>query len=462
MSWRQLLVGRVLPIGCILVGLSSCAPDVQPVSDNAVHRVKPSSGSKLLTPLSASITSETNESHDTIAMGTFAEPTIATVTATGSLFETFGSPWANPGDPTGSGNSDASGTWDAGFGICEHCLSWFTVGSGSMGGVDFSDGNNANFTTSAISVTQVVKGAGFLVFHGGPYVSSGSWCHPDCYHYDGNITVQVTPLTADLELHVAPLELLVGQSVTATANPNPRQLAGIDVPFRVTSWHYQPTGGSNGAVCATDTLCVISPTSSGTLTVEAYVNGDLKTQHQAIVVRCKTNDTLLDDLSIRKNLRDAWNAANTGASPSGRKEIGGGRFPNGGAQFDTTFVAGLPGATPCRLYDETVWNFGSGPPSGWGLPILTWHVHPFWPKDWIPLTNCPERNRTDSIPMAGNPSPGDYTAMNATPPVPFIVVDGANIYVVRWISFGTPKVYPVVGGFEPFKRYKRSTCDPAS
>jgi hypothetical protein len=168
---RQLAIQSVLTIAA-LVAATSCSPDEpERVPSNGVTLEKPRTGARLLSALSASFTSETNETHDTIAMGTFPEATVSIVTATGYLAESYGSPWAQAGDATGR-LSDPSGAWNFSSGGCEHCISWFVTGSGSMGGHNFGDANNGNWTPS-ITDTQVVKGTAYAVYHGGAYYGIG-------------------------------------------------------------------------------------------------------------------------------------------------------------------------------------------------------------------------------------------------------------------------------------------------
>ncbi|HET9065016.1 MAG TPA: hypothetical protein VFN22_04250 [Gemmatimonadales bacterium] len=387
-----------------------------------------------------------SSSTDSIFVGTIAEPAITIITASGLLEEFFGPPWYyEHGDPT-DGWTDPGGVFNWSLMDCERCVKWVVTDSvGAQGGGSFADYDNGNALKETYADTQIVKGTVMFRWHKGP-VFVASWCQPACFTYNGTVSVSAQPMAADLELH-APNAILASQNFTATVNPSPRQLAGFDVPMRVVSWSFQPDGSSSATICTTDTLCVNAPSGSGTLTVQAYVNGDLKTKSQYItVLSCLTGDSLLDDPNIRRALKAAWDGSNASGPQSGRVERVGGRFGGSPFPIDTTFDA-LAGANACRGWGPGQWTWNS---PGLGPPEVVWHTHPWYFGEVRNNGICPERGTPRPGGMDDRPSPNDILPYEG---IPIIVVARDRIFVTRWNN-GTvpPSVLPT-------QAYSRAACN---
>lgn len=400
-----------------------------------------------LPALSGGFSGMISSSTDSIFVGTIDEPAITIITASGLLEEFFGPPWYyEHGDPT-EGWTDPGGVFNWSLMDCERCIKWVVTDSvGAQGGGSFADYDNGNALKETYADTQIVKGKVMFRWHKGP-VFVASWCQPACFTYDGTVSVSAQPMAADLELH-APNVILASQNYTATVNPSPRQLAGFNVPMRVKSWSFQPDGGSPATVCATDTLCVNAPSGSGTLTVQAYVNGDLKTKSQYIsVLTCLTGDSLLDDARIRKALKDAWDGSHASGPQSGRMERVGGRFDGSSFPIDTTFGP-LPGAGPC-------WGWGAGwnwNTPGLGPPRVVWHTHPFYHGEPRIPGVCPALDPPGPGGMDERPSKNDIDPYEG---IPVIVVGKDNVYLVRWNMASSPPA-PLQ------QKFSRASCDAAN
>jgi hypothetical protein len=161
------------------------------------------------------------------------------------------------------------------------------------------------------------------------------------------------------------------------------------------------------------------------------------------VVPCLTNDSILDDSRIRSKLSAAWNNSNVNSPADQRREQFGMRviLPNG-RMVDTNFT-NLPGATPCRSFDPTLFN-----PASIGQILLTWHTHPFqpasrrpnntWgqdnPAELLPNAACPEAQMQPGVSYAAFPGPSwkpDSGTGDLNSIWPQVIVDKTNSYWVR-------------------------------
>ena len=116
-----------------------------------------------------------------------------------------------------------------------------------------------------------------------------------CFYYSGSQTATIERVTAELDLTAAPTTVNYNDTVTVTASITPAQVGGLNVPWSIDSVRWVPAFGTQNSPCswnlfvpntgdAPSRTCRRPFTRSGTLTVSATVNGDVKQQSVAIVV----------------------------------------------------------------------------------------------------------------------------------------------------------------------------------
>jgi hypothetical protein len=286
---------------------------------------------------------------------------------------------------------------------------------------------------------------------GSPYPGStppacGYYPYTPCYSYSGGAqTVTITPVAAQLRASASPIAIVPGDVVTVTASVTPAFVDNIPVPWQVTQWRWVTAAGSTPK-CGTAKVCAFQPQVSGTMFVDAIVNGAPQTTAVALYVfPCKTDTAVFDSPSARRGLRDALDSSDANApNPTDRDErMGHIKCDENGECNPELFPQG-PNDNWC--YTETN-----------GKPILpgdtVYHSHPFDPDDQSdlipPSPLCPH--------ISGNgyafpgPSDSDYQGASGHP---FYVVDPRKIYFVPGEPDGGP------GDMGKLQTHDRSSCDP--
>lgn len=262
-------------------------------------------------------------------------------------------------------------------------------------------------------------------------------------------------LTPDLVLTASASSVTPSTNVTFTASATPAAVHNDWRLFAVQSWEWVPDSGSQAASCGTSKTCNFTPQSSGTMKVTALVNGTVQTEERYVsVLPCLTGDSLLDDARIRRALKEAWEGSNADGPQSGRVERVGGRFP-GPPPVDTTFPP-LPGASACRGWNPSQWNWNS---PGQGGPVVTWHTHPFNHGEQRQSSSvCPERGAVDPTRMFIEPASG--TDFSGGGDLPLIIVSPNFVFLYYYDATNTR--YGVDNKATPNIAAARSACDAAS
>lgn len=229
----------------------------------------------------------------------------------------------------------------------------------------------------------------------------------------------------------------------------------LKIPFKINQWRWQPDSGSVVTACpppAQDTNpanCLVTPNASGTMEVDAVVNGSPEVEAKYVsVLTCLLGDTLLDDARIRRLLRAALDSSFPNAAPHARRERKFMRLlqPDG-TIIDTLYTVG-PTDTPCSI------NF---PAQLGGVPILAGHTHPFEPFSADTLPYDPAANPRSPCPqLAGKgrgphqsaygASSNDIAQMPQGYPQLVVEKDGSVwVYPSNFPVSGQPKAYPTSG-----------------
>ena len=314
-----------------------------------------------------------NQAVAPIVLGSYTYPTLAFIQASGLLSRYYGptSYWGN-----------AAGTfldqWDAGgvYTNSDGCTGHVWVVSAS-GDAKLCDYNNKELK-SVWADTQVVQGTVTAQWQPGPVGWGITGCGPNgqppCWTYTGSHSVTVTPVPASLRVKASRyVTTPAAPSVTFTAQVSPTQVGGRSVPFSVQSWTWVPdTGSGSGPACGTANICTFSPSSSGTMRVDAIVNGAAQNKSVHIRVLCKsTGDSLLDSLPIL----DAMKAAE---AASGDPNVPG----NQPSRRENSFTVQCDASGECgyTVTDLGTPCGGTPPPVG-NIPgiAVEGHTHPFNP-----------------------------------------------------------------------------------
>lgn len=215
----------------------------------------------------------------------------------------------------------------------------------------------------------------------------------------------------------------VGDTVTFTPVPTP---AGASV--EVLGWRWQPDSGTAGSsVCATAALCTMAIAQSGTMTVQARVQGTVRSATTRVtIVPCPTRNAILDDSTVRAGLNALWASSNPNA-PSDSNRIEHGAWIIRGAD-DGYSVQPFPSNWPAD-------GCGIDPPPGTMPPAgaVAWvHTHG-WTQGEL-QTACPPvelnfggRKFKRYVNYNGNPSSGDMNAASVWSGIASFMIDKNQI-----------------------------------
>ena len=251
--------------------------------------------------------------------------------------------------------------------------------------------------------------------------------------YNGDITVTMNRIKAQLALVPDQWVVVKGRPVTFTARRVPEVYQTWNIPFQVLSWTWTPDSGPPPPpVPCGGTVCNFSPPTSGTMSVTAAVSGEVQTKSVHVRVLCApTGVPALDSLPFLDAMSAAWDSAQ-GSNPdrTRRRERTWSIVCSSIGECQITFPPWDPALNPCQSRwpptptDSTLTQVGSG------------HIHPFVPgypnPDTLPDL-CPRDPKKKYPPGGRNisegPSPNDYeNGWAAQGNRTHCVMDGTYIY----------------------------------
>jgi hypothetical protein len=185
------------------------------------------------------------------------------------------------------------------------------------------------------TLTWLVRGTGTILRQGNMPGTVPPACGPapyiPCYYYGGGahqVEIRVVPIP--LALRANRTAITPGQSVVFTASANPVTYAGLTVPMTVQQWRWVPDSGATSTPCGQAKNCSFVPPASGTMYVDAEVNGVTQTKSVHVLVdSCITGDSLLDTKKLRDALKNNWNNTPKTGAPEDRMERMSDCVPNG-------------------------------------------------------------------------------------------------------------------------------------
>ena len=175
-------------------------------------------------------------------------------------------------------------------------------------------------TAKDFDVALLVKGTVGVGWNAGP----SEWRPPEC---GGGIApcylfTDATSFTWSLEKIAATADVVPdrkivqpGGQVTFTAFITPPQYDGVSMPIEFPDyWYYKPDGGSVVPVCVPGSVCIVTPPSTGTVSVVVFAQGDsLRFTGRVVVNPCPpVGDSLADDPEIRKQMFAEMDTARAG------------------------------------------------------------------------------------------------------------------------------------------------------
>lgn len=126
--------------------------------------------------------------------------------------------------------------------------------------------------------------------HGRACMTNGGPCHT----YSGSFTVTVDREPASLTLTASKSLVKPNTPVAFTAAVTPSTVSGQSMPFKLISWNWQPDSGTAVSACAAPSVtpnpavCNYTPPFSGTMHIEAFVNGSAASADVRVDVRNPT------------------------------------------------------------------------------------------------------------------------------------------------------------------------------
>jgi len=109
-----------------------------------------------------------------------------------------------------------------------------------------------------------------------------------CHSYSGSQTVSVTPLTATLQLAGSATQVDSGQTVVFTASVTPLSIKGIQVPLKILTWRWLPSGGGTGLTTACTSPvnpCSAVIREAGAMELTALANGAEQVDSAAVALK---------------------------------------------------------------------------------------------------------------------------------------------------------------------------------
>lgn len=295
---------------------------------------------------------------------------------------------------------------------------------------------------SSISGYAILGGTGYATRTGGV---------GGLYSYAGALSVTLEPVKAKVSVKASKYVVTPNQTVTFTASISPSAVGPLPIPWSI-HWRWVPDAGSQTTPCGAAITCPLQVAASGTMFVDAVVNGEAQTASVHIrVINCLTGNPLLDSLPILDGLKLAMDSSGVSDSnPAARRErkiqI---KCDIYGCRAELLPLLPLPplpdspGDGPCKSTfppaDSTV--IGEG------------HVHPFRPFSgllsqmpygtWDSLPDmCVHRDPQDPSDTLRHgsgfgPSQPDYNHVGGTG-IPQWIMDPDSIYMIPGIPGGTP------------------------
>lgn len=156
--------------------------------------------------------------------------------------------------------------------------------------------------------TSRVQGTGSVTRQTGIPQFTGDCDNQPCHSYSGNQIVSVTPLPATLMLGASASQVDSGQTVWFTASASPSYIKYYQVPVKVLSWRWVPSGGGTGhtTFCSTPVNpCSAIIRESGTMELTALANGAEQVKSAPVVTSIDQVRLGLGKLHMSPSIRTA-------------------------------------------------------------------------------------------------------------------------------------------------------------
>jgi hypothetical protein len=377
----------------------------------------------------------------------FTTPTLVHITASGNVTVLKNWPLAEQGTPFATipppGGNQGLQTMN--------CYGQVTVWF-QQTGTRYLGPCNGPAYTEAVLVHGIGSAQRGQPYPGATPAECGFYPYTPCYSFTGGSqTITITPVAVDLRLTSSATAVSPGALVTFLASVTPDSVDHIAVPLSIQAWRWVPDSVSNGPSCSLTKVCSFSPSASGTMFVDAVVNGTLQTKSVYVqVIACPQPDSLLNDRATRDALLAAWNGSNPTAEPATQRVERDARLDCIGGVCQWILEPVGSGDNWCHSTIESNENTKA-----------TIHTHPF--KEGSPLDPLPwplPANCNGGESPSGNPdgpgatlSPGlskpDWDNLN--PNIPNYVVNGDQVYRYGG-GVGAP--------FFPRSTRAGASCDP--
>lgn len=198
-----------------------------------------------------------------------------------------------------SGNLDGSGIYvESAFSACYANVAFRFSLQGSMGPgpcLYYPVPNSSWADTSLVQGTGTVsRGPGI------PQFTSDCNYQP-CHGYSGSQTVSVMPLPATLLLAASASQVDSGQTVLFTASVSPSSMKGLQVPLKILTWRWLPSGGGTGLTTAcTNPVnpCSVVIRDAGAMELTALANGAEQVDTAAVLLKNAHVKLTPDQLSM--------------------------------------------------------------------------------------------------------------------------------------------------------------------
>lgn len=264
------------------------------------------------------------------------------------------------------------------------------------------------------------------------------------------------------QLTAVPANVRKDSSVTFTTSVSPN-----GPTWSISSWQYRPdsgavnTGISQGGCGWNNNPCTRQISKSGTMVVFVSIDGVADSASARVnCLPCLTGDSILDDARVRRMLRHMLDASRPNDAASNRRERTFVRYRATDGSVRDTLLTNLPGATPCRAWDPSLWS-----PTSLGNVLLVAHSHPFMPStrrsdgSWTSPTSellpagpagCPALSGRGLFPGPSGAFDGNG---DLNQPWPQIIADKRNVYWIR-----NPATDPANVMSVPWQTLPQSSC----
>lgn len=273
----RFLVQRTLV--ALLLGAAACTDKQIPVAPPSV----PQSRFLIVPPSVSGLELPTNDSTPAVtkALPSYTSPIIVEVGVSGLVSMT--SDIRTAVQPY-NGSMDGSGIMV--FGVWNACYVNVTFSWSGQGVIGPSPCLSPPSQRSTWGDTIMVVGDGTVRRGPGVPQYTADCDYSRCHSYSGSQNAWVTPLPATLSLKSADSKVVKGTTVAFTASVSPFSIKNLQVPLKVLSWKWTPSGGSGSTVaCSTPVNpCSVAVQEAGSMEVTGLANGAEQTASWAVTL----------------------------------------------------------------------------------------------------------------------------------------------------------------------------------